>query len=155
MVATAAPPRLSPAGIATRGVALAIDAALANLIVLVLAALIALIGSLVGEVRPKWLVALLAAVGWAFVVGGYFVVCWSTTGQTPGMRLMGLRVVTYRGQRVHFFRALIRLGGLVLAIIPLFLGFAPVLFDARRRALQDLLARTLVVHWAAESRAGP
>jgi uncharacterized RDD family membrane protein YckC len=147
MVATAAPPRLSPAGIATRGVALAADAALANLIVLVLAALLGLVGSLVGDLRPKWLVALVAALGWAVIVGSYFVVCWSTTGQTPGMRLMGLRVVTYRGERLHFVRALIRLGGLVLAIIPLFAGFLPVLFDERRRALQDLLARTLVVHW--------
>ncbi len=149
MVATAAPPRLSPAGIATRGIALGIDAVLANLIVLVLAALIGLVGSLVGDFRPKWLVALLAAAGWAFVVGSYFVLFWSTTGQTPGMRLMALRVVSYHGERVHFFRALIRLGGLVLAIIPLGAGFLPVLFDDRRRALQDLMARTLVVRWAA------
>jgi uncharacterized RDD family membrane protein YckC len=62
------------------------------------------------------------------------------------MRMMRLRVVTYRGEPVHFVRALIRLGGLVLAIIPLFAGFLPVLVDARRRALQDWLARTVVVH---------
>jgi uncharacterized RDD family membrane protein YckC len=146
MVATAAPSHVGPAGIATRGIALATDAALANLIVLVIAALVSLVGSLVGDLRPKWLVALLAAIGWAIVVGSYFVLCWSTTGQTPGMRLMRLRVVTYRGERVHFFRALLRLGGLVLAIIPLFAGFIPVLFDKRRRALQDMLARTIVVH---------
>ena len=60
--------------------------------------------------------------------------------------MMRLRVVTYSGDRVHFFRALIRLGGLVLAIIPLFAGFLPVLFDDRRRALHDWLARTLVIH---------
>jgi uncharacterized RDD family membrane protein YckC len=146
MVATAAPRDVTTAGIATRGIALAADAALANLIVLVIAALVGLVGSLVGDLRPKWLVALLAAIGWALIVGSYFVLCWSTTGQTPGMRVMRLRVVTYDGERVHFFRALIRLGGLVLAIIPLFAGFLPVLFDARRRALQDMLARTLVVH---------
>jgi uncharacterized RDD family membrane protein YckC len=146
MVATAAPRDVTTAGIATRGIALAADAALANLIVLVIAALVGLVGSLVGDLRPKWLVALLAAIGWALIVGSYFVLCWSTTGQTPGMRVMRLRVVTYDGERVHFFRAIIRLGGLVLAIIPLFAGFLPVLFDARRRALQDMLARTLVVH---------
>jgi hypothetical protein len=43
-------------------------------------------------------------------------------------------------------RALIRLGGLVLAIIPLFAGFLPVFVDERRRALQDFLARTVVIH---------
>ena len=146
MVATATPGLLAPAGIATRGTALAMDAAFANLIFLVLGALIGLVTSLVGDLRPQWLVALLAAVGWALIVGGYFTLFWSTTGQTPGMRMMRLRVVTYAGGRVHFFRALIRLGGLVLAIIPLFAGFVPVLFDDRRRGLHDWLARTLVIH---------
>ena len=134
------------AGIGTRGIALAIDAALANGLYIVGAALLGLVASLVGDLHPRWLVALLAAVGWALVVGGYFVLFWTTTGQTPGMRLMRLRVVTHRGERVHLVRALIRLGGLCLAIIPLFAGFIPVLFDARRRALQDLLARTVVVY---------
>jgi uncharacterized RDD family membrane protein YckC len=147
MVATAAPRVTSPyAGIATRGIALAIDAAIANGLYIVGAALLGLIGSLVGDLHPQWLVALIAAIGWSIVVGGYFVLFWTTTGQTPGMRLMRLRLVTYRGERVHFVRALIRLGGLVLAIIPLFAGFLPVLVDERRRALQDFLARTVVLH---------
>jgi uncharacterized RDD family membrane protein YckC len=147
MVATAAPRVTSPyAGIATRGIALCIDAAIANGLYIVGAALLGLIGSLVGDLHPRWLVALLAAAGWAITVGGYFVLFWTTTGQTPGMRLMRLKVVTYRGERVHFARALIRLVGLLLAIIPLFAGFLPVLVDERRRALQDFLARTLVVH---------
>jgi len=133
-------------GIATRGIALAIDAAIANGIYIVIAALLGLVTSLVGDLHPKWLVALIAATGWALLVGGYFVLFWSATGQTPGMRMMRLRVVTYRGERVHFVRALIRLGGLALAIIPLFAGFLPVLVDERRRALQDFLARTVVVH---------
>ncbi len=147
MVATAAPSVTVPyAGIATRGIALTIDAAIANAIVIIGAALLGLVGSLVGDLRPQWLVTLLACVAWALTVGGYFVLFWSTTGQTPGMRMMHLRVVTYRGERVHFVRALVRLGGLVLAIIPLFAGFLPVLVDQRRRALQDMLARTVVVH---------
>ena len=147
MVATAAPRVTTPyGGIATRGIALAIDAAIANGIYIVIAALLGLVTSLVGDLHPKWLVALIAATGWALLVGGYFVLFWSATGQTPGMRMMRLRVVTYRGERVHFVRALIRLGGLALAIIPLFAGFLPVLVDERRRALQDFLARTVVVH---------
>jgi uncharacterized RDD family membrane protein YckC len=147
MVATAAPRVTVPyAGIGTRGIALTVDAALANGLYIVGAALLGLVASLVGDLHPRWLVALLAAAGWALVVGGYFVLFWTTTGQTPGMRLMRLRVVTYRGERVHFVRALIRLGGLLLAIIPLFAGFLPVLVDERRRALQDFLARTVVVH---------
>ncbi len=147
MVATAAP-RVTEryGGIATRGIALAVDAAIANGLFLVGAALLGLVGSLVGDLHPRWLVAFLAAAGWSLTVGGYFVLFWTATGQTPGMRTMHLRVVTYGGERVHFVRALIRLVGLLLAIIPLFAGFLPVLVDARRRALQDMLARTVVLH---------
>ena len=151
MVSTATPgvvaPRIAYAGIATRGIGLGIDAALANLIVLCIGALLGLVGSLVGgDLHPQWLAALLAGLGWLFAIGLYFTVFWSTTGQTPGMRLMGLRVVAADGEPPHFFRAIVRLIGLGLAIIPLFAGFLPVLFDGRRRALQDFLARTVVIH---------
>jgi uncharacterized RDD family membrane protein YckC len=152
MVSTATPSlSVEPApyaGIATRGIALGIDAAVANGIVLLIAALVSLVSSLVGDLRPQWLVAILAVAGWALAVGLYFTVFWSTTGQTPGMRLMRLRVVTADGTPPGFGRALVRLAGLVLAIIPLFAGFLPVLFDSRRRALQDWLAGTVVVHTA-------
>jgi uncharacterized RDD family membrane protein YckC len=60
------------------------------------------------------------------------------------MRLMHLRVVDHRGSPPRFWRSSIRLIGLLLAIVPLFAGFLPVLFDRRRRALQDFMARTLV-----------
>jgi uncharacterized RDD family membrane protein YckC len=149
MVSTATPRVAAPTygGIATRGIALAIDAAFANFIVLIIGALLSLVASLTGgDLRPQWLVAVLAAAGWALVVGAYFTVFWSTTGQTPGMRLMGLRVVAADGEPPHLVRSLVRLIGLGLAIIPLFAGFLPVLFDGRRRALQDYLARTVVIH---------
>jgi uncharacterized RDD family membrane protein YckC len=147
MAATAAPRVTLPyAGVATRAIALAVDAALANAIVLLAAGLVALVSSLVGDLRPHWLAELLAAAAWALFVGAYFTVFWATTGQTPGMRLMRLRVVTARGGPLPAGRALVRLVGLVLAIIPLFAGFLPVLVDERRRALPDFLAGTVVVH---------
>ena len=59
---------------------------------------------------------------------------------------MELRVIDARGEPPHFFRAVIRVVFLGLAIIPLFAGFIPVLFDARRRAIQDMVARTTVIH---------
>jgi uncharacterized RDD family membrane protein YckC len=34
--------------------------------------------------------------------------------------------------------------GLVIAIVPFFAGFLPILFDRRRRAIQDMLAGTSV-----------
>jgi uncharacterized RDD family membrane protein YckC len=147
MVATATPRvAVHYAGIVTRGVALAIDAAIANAIVLLTAALVALVSSMVGELRPQWLVAALAAIGWILVLVAYFSLFWTTTGQTPGMRLMELRVLTTQGESLHLGRSLLRVAGLALAIIPLFAGFLPVLFDARRRGVHDMLARTVVVH---------
>ena len=43
-------------------------------------------------------------------------------------------------------RSLVRFVGLVLAIVPLFAGFLPILFTERRRGLPDLLAGTVVVY---------
>ncbi len=83
--------------------------------------------------------------GWFIVAGAYFVVFWTTVGQTPGLRMMRLRVVDGKGESPSAGRSVVRLIGLALAIIPLFAGFLPVLFDRRRRALQDYLAGTVVV----------
>ena len=92
---------------------------------------------------------------WLAVVGTYFVLFWSTAGQTPGMRLMGLRVITYGGVHPGVARSVVRLVGLGLAIVPLFLGFVPVLVDARRRGLQDYLAGTVVLYAEPEPASAP
>ena len=76
----------------------------------------------------------------------YFVLFWSITGQTPGMRAMRLRVVTADGTPPSTWRAFVRLIGLLLAIVPMFAGFLPVLFDSKRRALPDYLAGTVVLY---------
>src|SRR5262249_33986598 len=133
-------------GIATRGVALCADAALVALIVLIGGGLVALVASLVGELHHGWLAGLLVGGGWLLVEVLYFVGFWTTAGQTPGMRMMHLRVVDRAGTPPGAFRSLVRFIGLLLAIIPLFAGFLPVLVDDRRRALQDFLAGTVVLY---------
>jgi uncharacterized RDD family membrane protein YckC len=134
------------AGIATRAVALAVDTAAATLVFLVTSALIGLVASLVTELRPPWLVGLLLAVGWALVAGAYFVTFWTVAGQTPGMRIMRLRLMRPGGRPPGVGRSLVRLVGLHLAIVPCFAGFLPVLFDGRRRGLPDYIAGTVVVY---------
>jgi len=134
------------AGVATRAVGLAIDVLLAQIIFLTGAALVGLVASLVGDLRPGWLVAALAGAGWTLVSGIYFVLFWAAAGQTPGMRLMHLRVSDDRGQPPSLGRSVVRFVGLLLAIVPLFAGFLPVLFDGRRRGLQDFLAGTTVFY---------
>ena len=132
-------------GLAGRGVAIVVDVLLAYIAWLVLAGSIALVTSLAGAFGRTWLTGSLLAGGWAVVVVAYFVGFWATTGQTPGMRLLRLRVVTAAGTQPSAWRALVRFAGLILAIIPLFAGYVPVLFDDRRRALPDYLAGTAVV----------
>jgi uncharacterized RDD family membrane protein YckC len=134
------------AGITTRGIALCVDAALTQVVFLIGGALTGLIASLFGSLRPEWLVAALAGGAWLLLVGMYFVVFWSVLGQTPGMRLMRLRVQTAGGRPPGVGRSLLRLVGLVFAIVPLFGGIVPVLFDHRRRALHDFVAGTVVVY---------
>jgi uncharacterized RDD family membrane protein YckC len=134
-------------GLVSRAVGLVVDVLLAQLVFVVAAASAALVVSLVGNLGPADdVVRALSGGGWLLVVAAYFVGFWSATGQTPGMRLVRLRVATGDGGRLGFWRSLVRFAGLLLAIVPLFLGFLPVLFDRRRRALQDYLAGTVVVH---------
>jgi uncharacterized RDD family membrane protein YckC len=142
-----APASVPQPGLVTRTVAFAIDAALINAGALVCGAIVALCVSLVSV--SDTVAAVLAAAGAvAFVLwsGGYFVAFWSTTGQTPGGRVMAVRVCDARdGQPVSAVRAVVRLIGILAAAVPFFAGFLPILVDPRRRGLQDMLAGTVVV----------
>jgi uncharacterized RDD family membrane protein YckC len=59
---------------------------------------------------------------------------------------MQIRVVTASLERVKPARGILRCIGLVLATLPLFLGYLPIVFDRRRRGLADWLAGTVVVN---------
>jgi uncharacterized RDD family membrane protein YckC len=133
-------------GIATRAIALATDAAVTIVLFMSAVGIVALVASLVGGLRPQWLVGALLASGWVLIAGTYFVLFWSAAGQTPGMRLLRLRVRGANGDAPSIGRSIVRLVGLVLAIVPLFAGFVPVLFTDRRRGLPDFLAGTVVVY---------
>jgi uncharacterized RDD family membrane protein YckC len=133
-------------GIATRGIALCTDAVVVALVLLVGGGLVGLVASLVGELHQGWVAGGLFGGAWLLVEVAYFVGFWTTAGQTPGMRMMHLRVVDGAGAPPGVGRSLVRFVGLLLAIIPLFAGFLPVLVDDRRRALQDFLAGTVVLY---------
>lgn len=133
-------------GIVTRAIALATDAAATTVIFMSVVGVAALVASLVGGIRPEWLVGVLLACGWILIASAYFVLFWSSAGQTPGMRLLRVRVRGPRGETPSIARSLVRLIGLVIAIVPLFAGFVPVLFTEQRRGLPDFLARTVVLY---------
>jgi uncharacterized RDD family membrane protein YckC len=133
------------AGLASRTSAFAVDLVLAQVIFLIGSALVGLVIALVGDLRPAWLFGSLAGAGWLLLVGAYFVFFWSLGGQTPGMRLVRLRVVDHFGEPPRPLRAVARFAALIVAIIPMCAGLLPILFDARRRGLHDFVARTSVV----------
>lgn len=133
-------------GLVTRVLAFGLDAALVNAVAIAVAAIVALAASMLS--LPDALRAVLIALGGAAYVlwsAGYFVVFWSTTGQTPGDRLLRIRVATSRGGVLRPRRALVRFAGLTLAALPLMLGYLMILVDDRRRGLHDVLARSVVV----------
>ncbi len=112
---------------------------------LALGALAGALGWLLGVSLPDVLLAALAGAGWLIFLAGYAVLFWSTAGQTPGMRVTRLRLEAPDGRPPGVGRSLLRFAATVVALAPFGAGLVPVLFDRRRRALQDLAARTVVV----------
>jgi uncharacterized RDD family membrane protein YckC len=133
-------------GLVTRALAFALDAAVINAVAILTAAVVTLTFSVVN--LPDELQTVAVAAGAALYLLwsiGYFVTFWATTGQTPGNRVLGIRVIPAGDGRLRPRRALWRFAGLTLAALPLFAGFLLILVDDRRRGLHDRLAGTLVV----------
>ncbi len=135
------------AGLVTRTLALAFDALVINVALVVATATFGLVISLFDVVLKANIGTLVAgATLWATASAIYFVGFWMLAGQTPGMRLLGLEVVSVGGGRVSFVQALRRLVGMALSAMLLMTGFLLVLFDRRRQGLHDKIAGTLVLY---------
>ena len=136
------------AGLATRTIAFAIDAAAINGVALAVGVLTGLGLSVLH--LPSWAKTAIAVVGgvvYLLWTVGYFVVFWSTTGQTPGDRIMRIKVLDRgEGGPLGLVRSVTRLIALILAVIPLLAGVWMMLWDRRRRGFHDRVARTIVVY---------
>jgi uncharacterized RDD family membrane protein YckC len=149
-VSPSAPDRAADApcaGLVTRALAFAVDAAVIDGAALLVVAVGALAGT--GLHIPDDVKTVLLAIGAAAYVvwgTGYFVSFWATGGLTLGNRVMYIRVAPAGGGKLGYRRAVLRFAGLLLAVLPLLLGLVPILFNDRRRGLQDAIADTVVVH---------
>jgi uncharacterized RDD family membrane protein YckC len=134
-------------GIITRAIAFAADAAVIQFVAILVAGTGALILSVINPSDDsRTVLAVVAAGVYGLWLIGYFVLFWSATGQTPGNRLLEIRVCRARdGAPPSAGQAVVRFVGLILATIPMFLGFLPILLDDRRRGMHDLLAGTVVL----------
>jgi uncharacterized RDD family membrane protein YckC len=136
------------AGALTRIAAFVLDAALINVSLLALSAALAfLVHDIFGAGNAEAPVIVVGAGLWLAIGAAYLMLFWSVAGQTPGMRFFGIRVTDVEGATpISARRAARRLIGLVLAILPLGLGFLGVLTSERRRGFHDRFAATEVVY---------
>lgn len=75
----------------------------------------------------------------------YYLVNWTRSGSTLGMRAWRLRAVMDSGTRMRWPAALLRLPLAALSWMPLALGVLWLYVDPERAAAQDRLSRTRVV----------
>ena len=85
------------------------------------------------------------------VVTSYDVGFWLLSGQTPGKRALGVRVMRADGKRLRLGNALLRQAGYWISAI-FFLGFLWILFGNKRQGFHDKLAGTIVTYSWPEGR---
>jgi uncharacterized RDD family membrane protein YckC len=130
----------------TRSIAYLIDALLVGAVAIGATIAVVLVSAAVGgqgrEVAERAVPVVLALL--PAVLAAYNVFFWGIAGRTPGMALLGVRVVSAGGGPVSWPAALVR--AVVLAFLPI--GALWSVVDRRGQALHDKLARTLVVRTA-------
>jgi uncharacterized RDD family membrane protein YckC len=95
-------------------------------------------------------VAVLGAIGFFVSVIviplAYFPYFWSKSGQTPGMKMMGIKVVRDKdGGPLTMGQAILRLIGYWVSGAVFYLGYIWIFIDKRQRGWFDLIAGTVVV----------
>jgi uncharacterized RDD family membrane protein YckC len=87
---------------------------------------------------------------------GYLVYFWATTGQTPGKRILGLKVIGLNGETdgIGYRAAVLRYLGYMVSAIVFFLGYLWIIGDPEKQGWHDKIAGTHVVKTTACSRAG-
>ena len=80
------------------------------------------------------------------VIAGYYLLNWTRSGQTLGMRAWHLRAVSETGMPLTWRAAALRLVFGVLAWAPAALGVLWLYLDPEHLALHDRLSKTRIVH---------
>lgn len=141
------------AGVGSRFLALALDTVIqVSLVVLLYIVAIALLIGRVGE--GMWALAIVVLLGFMLFYGYFAAFEWLWRGQTPGKRLLGLRVISATGHPMTPYQAAVRnLLRIVDQIPGLYgVGIVSVLLTERSQRLGDLVAGTVVVREDATTR---
>jgi uncharacterized RDD family membrane protein YckC len=139
------------AGIGSRFLSALVDTLLILLLqVIVFGTLILLAGmdGLFSSDAPTWMIAVLSLVAFVFFWGYYifFEILWN--GQTPGKRMVGLRVIRVDGMPVTAVEVVIRNLVRLIDLLPTAYGVGVITMfvNEKSRRLGDLAAGTVVVH---------
>ncbi len=77
---------------------------------------------------------------------GYFVYFHGRTGQTPGKKLLGVKVVRISGAAMTYGVAFLRWVGYIISGLFLYLGFIWIAFDRKKQGWHDKIAGTYVIN---------
>jgi uncharacterized RDD family membrane protein YckC len=144
------------AGVGSRGLALAIDTLIQFVVFALLFAGVFSLGA-GGKLRAAnvWVAAALIVAGFLLYYGYFifFEIVWS--GQTPGKRSLGIRVIKDSGRRLSALETIARN---LLRIVDQLPGFYAVgmfvcLLNSRNKRLGDLVAGSIVIREQSASRA--
>ena len=80
------------------------------------------------------------------VIAGYYLLNWTRSGQTLGMRAWHLRAVAENGGSLSLKSAALRFAFGVLAWAPAALGVLWLYFDPEHLALHDRVSKTRIIH---------
>ena len=100
-----------------------------------------------GETLGYWMTAIVGIITFAINWGYYIAFDLINNGQSPGKRLLNLRVIKEGGYPINFADSAIRNLVRIVDFLPMFygLGIISMMFDKKWRRLGDLAAGTLVV----------
>ena len=139
------------AGAGSRFLAIAVDTALQLVVILSLVLILVAARVAAGTGFGGWATWVQAAMVLVYfgLMHGYFAIfeaLWS--GQTPGKRLIGLRVISTSGRPITAFDSILRNLLRIIDSIPgiYAVGLLSVFVTARNQRLGDLAAGTVVVH---------
>jgi uncharacterized RDD family membrane protein YckC len=134
------------AGLATRLVAAGIDVVLMFGAYSIASSVAASVIPFVSGEQLSLPVAIVLGVLGFITAGGIVATFWALAGQTPGMRFLSIRL-TYHGSRdITLGRAIRRVLGVIVSLVPLGLGYFAILRDPSRRAWHDRMTGTEVIY---------
>jgi len=144
------------AGLGSRFLGVALDIAIQAAVTLLLILIAAVVFSAIGTSKldnmsntaAKWFVALLI-LGYFTLIWGYYALFEAfRNGQTPGKRVLKIRVIKDSGRQITLFEALARNLLRVIDNLPgaYLTGVISILVTKQNKRLGDLIAGTIVVH---------